>query len=199
MKKRLIRLLFIVIITLIVAGGIAHYQIKNERGNQKSLVAVKNFGGPFTLISQEGELVTQDDFKDQWRLIYFGFTYCPAICPTELQKITAVLNALGDKADIIQPIFITIDPERDDVATMKQYLELFHPRFTGLTGSLEQIEQAKKSYKIFAQKVKDETMTEYTMDHSSFIYFMDPNNNLLRIFKTDDNAENMVKYIQSVL
>jgi protein SCO1/2 len=199
MKTRLIRLFFIIIFALVVAGGIAAYQIKHEEKGKKSFVVVKDFGGPFELVNQDGEIRTQDDFKNQWRLIYFGFTYCPAICPTELQKITSVLNELGSKSDIIQPVFITVDPERDDVETMKQYINLFHPRFVGLTGTQAQIDQAKKSYKIFAQKVKDETMTNYTMDHSSFIYLIDPNNNLLRIFKTDDSSVDMVKYIKSVL
>jgi len=163
--------------------------------NTASIVA-KDFGGSFSLVNQEGIRVTEKDFEGTKRLIYFGFTYCPAICPTELQKITVALNELGEKGEAFTPIFITVDPERDTVETMKQYVELFHPRFIGLTGTIEDIEQAKKSYKIYAAKVKDDTMTDYTMDHSSFIYLMDENDDLRRIFKVTDTSEDITSYIQ---
>ena len=143
--------------------------------------------------------VTQKDFEDEYRLIYFGFTYCPAICPTELQKISTVLKQLGNKADQIQPIFISVDPERDTVEVMKNYVELFHPRLIGLTGTIKQVEQAKKSYKIYAAKVQDETMTEYTVDHSSLIYFMNPNNAMVRAFKTDDTAQDIARVIDEYM
>lgn len=194
-KTRLIRILILSVIGLAIAGLIAFSQIQNEGGKRTSGVVAKNFGGDFTLIDQDGKTVTQDDFKGQYRLIYFGFTFCPAICPTELQKITTVLNQLGDKADQIQPIFVTVDPERDTPEVMKQYISLFHPRLIGLSGSVAQIDVAKKAYKIFATKVQDDTMSDYTVDHSSFIYFLDPEDTLLRIFKVDDTAENMKKHI----
>lgn len=164
-----------------------------------SSILVPNFGGDFTLVDHHGHTVASEDFDGQWRLIYFGFTYCPAICPTELQKITAVLNDLGRKGEVITPIFISVDPERDTVDTMKSYVSLFHPRLIGLTGTVEQVDVAKKAYKIYSAKVQDETMSEYTVDHSSFIYLMDQENNLVRIFKIDDTAEDMAKFIKSRL
>lgn len=193
-KQRFIRVLLTLVIGLAIAGLIAMYQIKSEE-NTSTYVAVENFGGPFTLKNHLGETVTHKDFEDQYRLIYFGFTYCPAICPTELQKISSALNQLGDKADQIQPIFISVDPERDTPEVMKNYIELFHPRLIGLTGTVKQVEQAKKSYKIYAAKVQDETMTEYTVDHSSLIYFMNPDNAMVRAFKIDDSAEDMARVI----
>ena len=195
-KNRLIRTIIILVLGLGIAAAIAAYQISNEK---KPHMVSENFGGPFTLTNQNGETVTQEDFENEYRLIYFGFTYCPAICPTELQKISTALNELGDKGDDITPVFITVDPERDTVDVMRQYVELFHPNMVGLTGTIEQIEQAKKSYKIYAAKVKDDTMSDYTMDHSSFIYFIDNQNNLLRIFKVDDTAEDITRYINGVL
>ena len=207
MKKRLFKILTIVFISLAIAGAIAAYQIQNEENERlisqgektQPKIVSKNFGGDFTLINQDGETVTQDDFNNQYRLIYFGFTYCPAICPTELQKMSKVLTLLGDKGEEITPIFITVDPERDTVETMKQYVELFHPRLVGLTGTPEQIKTVKKAYKIYAAKVKEEGMNDYTMDHSSFIYFLDPDNNLLRIFKTDDTADDMTNTINQYM
>jgi len=204
-KKRIIRLVTILILGLGIAAAITAYQIQADKNNQLSLfdtgqpsIVAKNFGGPFTLKNQKDETVTQDNFKGQNRLIYFGFTYCPAICPTELQKISTALNLTGEKADDITPIFITVDPERDTVDVMRQYVELFHPRLIGLTGTIEQTDKAKNSYKIYAAKVKDNTMSEYTMDHSSFIYYIDSNNNLRRIFKVDDSAEDIAQFIQSI-
>lgn len=199
MKKRFIRIIIALTLALIVAATIAGYQVHKEQNQADNFVTAKNFGGPFTLINQDNKTVTEADFEGSWRLIYFGFTYCPAICPTELQKMTGVLNDLGDDAETITPIFISVDPERDTVEVMKNYTSLFHPRLIGLTGSLAQVEEAKKSYKIYAAKVKDDTMTEYTVDHSSFIYFMNPNNDLVRIFKIEDDAEQVKKGIKSAL
>ena len=203
-KNRLIRVVTVLILGLGIAAAIAAYQIQHKKNSdlesfdkKTSSVVAKDFGGAFTLTNQEGIRVTEKDFDGTKRLIYFGFTYCPAICPTELQKITTALNDLGEQADDITPIFITVDPERDTVETMKQYVELFHPRLVGLTGSLAQIEQAKKAYKIYAAKVQDETMSDYTMDHSSFIYLIDEADNLRRIFKVDDTAEDITSYIKN--
>ena len=160
----------------------------------------KNFGGTFTLTNHLGQSVTHQDFDNQYRLIYFGFTYCPAICPTELQRISTILkNIKAEKSDLIQPIFITIDPERDTIEVMKNYVELFHPRLVGLTGTPTQIDVAKKAYKIYAAKVQDETMSDYTMDHSSFIYFIGPDNSLIRIFKLDDKIDDMTDFIQGYM
>ncbi len=202
MKNRLYRFLLLGVIGLATAGLIAYVQIQTDENTRviKPTIVQKNFGGSLDLIDQNKEKFTNQDFEeDQYRLIYFGFTYCPAICPTELQRMATILKDLGDKADQITPYFITVDPERDTPDVMKQYVELFHPRLIGLTGNQAQIDQAKKSYKIYAAKVQDETMTEYTMDHSSFIYFIDSKNNLLRIFKADDNIDYMTKVIQTYL
>ena len=110
------------------------------------------------MVDTRGEPVSENVLIGRYTLIYFGFTYCPAICPTELQKMSKVLTLLGDKGEEITPIFITVDPERDTVETMKQYVELFHPRLVGLTGTSEQIKTVKKAYKIYATKVKEEGM-----------------------------------------
>jgi len=198
MKNRLVRIVVFLIIGLAIGSLISYTQIKSD-DNKTSMVMVEDFGGPFTLTDQDNKQVTEKDFNDQWRLIYFGFTYCPAICPTELQKIASALNELGPIGDQITPIFISVDPERDTVDVMRQYVELFHPRLIGLTGTVKQIDQAKKSYKIYAAKVKDDTMTDYTVDHSSFIYLMNPNNDLIRIFKTEDTVDEIVTVTRKAL
>tara|TARA_B100000508_G_C11421134_1_gene258403 strand:- start:398 stop:1003 length:606 start_codon:yes stop_codon:yes gene_type:complete len=199
-KNKLFRFLLLVVIGLAVAGLITYMQIKSEKTSAQTSIVASNFGGPLNLIDHQGKIFTNKDFEGgQYRLIYFGFTYCPAICPTELQRMATVLKDLGDKGKVITPYFITVDPERDTQNIMAKYVEMFHPRLIGLTGSLKQIEQAKKSYKIYAAKVQDETMNDYTMDHSSFIYFIDPQNSLLRVFKADDSVEDITKIIQHYL
>jgi len=195
MDIKKIRTILWSLVTISAIFFIAAYQIHYQTDKIATVVA-KNFGGDFTLTNHLNQIVTQDDFSNQYRLIYFGFTYCPAICPTELQRISTILKELGSAGEDIQPIFITIDPERDTVETMKNYVGLFHPRLIGLTGTVEQIETVKKAYKIYAAKAQDETMNDYTMDHSSFIYFMGPDNSLIRIFKTQDSIEDMLRVIK---
>lgn len=196
-KQRLLKFLIILLISLGLSGLIAFYQIKSD--DIGSGVVAKNFGGPFTLTDHTGKTVTDQNFNGQYRLIYFGFTYCPAICPTELQRISTVLKELGDKGKQIQPIFVTVDPERDTAEIMKNYVSMFHPRLVGLTGTPEQIKQITSGYKIYYAKVQDDSMSDYTMDHSSFIYFMGPDDSLLRIFKMSDSIEDIVKVIDQKL
>ena len=199
----------ILILLLAVTGGLLAaclmYFIEKSASSksqtQSGLMAVSQdaFGGPFTLSDHNNVTVTEKDFTGKYRLIYFGFTYCPAICPTELSKITSVLNTLGDKGKAIQPVFVTVDPERDTPEKMKNYVSLFHPSLIGLTGTPEQVKSMLKTYKIYAAKVQDETMSDYTMDHSSFIYFMDPDDRLLHIFKISDKADDMTAIISEWL
>ncbi len=198
--KRLKRFFLITISALCLAALIAFIQVSIEtRDASRTDIVAEDFGGPFTLTNHMGQKVTEKDFDGTWRLIYFGFTFCPAICPTELAKTTKALNAIGDKAAQITPIFITVDPERDTVEVMKGYVASFHPRLIGLTGTAEQIKKVAKEYKIYYAKVDDPQMTEYTMDHSSFIYFMDPDNNLRAIFRADDDAAVMADKINAAI
>ncbi len=193
-KKSFLSLL---VVGLAIVSLITFVQVKPETFS--SGVVAKNFGGAFTLSDHNGKTVTEKDFRYQYRLIYFGFTYCPAICPTELQRINTVLKNLGERGKKIQPIFISVDPERDTIKVMKNYVSLFHPRLIGLTGTVEQIESVKKSYKIYAKKVQDDTMSDYTVDHSTFIYFMGPQDTLLKIFKTDDSVEHITETIEKFM
>lgn len=196
--KNFYRRAALVAICILTAGVIASLYINHlSAGNsaQGDLIPVTNteFAAPFTLTDHNGNTVNQDSYNDKYRLIYFGFTYCPAICPTELAKITAALNAIGEKAQNIQPVFVTVDPERDTQEKMKSYVAMFHPALVGLTGTPEQVSQALKSFKVYAAKVEDPDLNDYTMDHSSFIYFIHPDGRLLQIFKMDDSAQIMAE------
>jgi protein SCO1/2 len=130
-------------------------------------------GGPFSLVDQHGKRVSDADFRGRLMLIYFGFTYCPDVCPTGLQVMATALEKLGPKAEEVVPIFITVDPERDTVETIGRYVASFDPRLIGLTGSPEEIQAAAKAYRVYYRKAKDEASSAaYTIDHTSIIYLM---------------------------
>jgi protein SCO1/2 len=199
-KQRLLILLLSSIAGLGIAALIALSTARQDSHNALQPVTADAFGGPLTaLFKHTGEKIEPGDFKGAYKIIYFGFTFCPAICPTELAKMTAALNQLGDEGGKIQPLFITVDPERDTVEAMKNYVSLFHPSLIGVTGAPDDIAQTLKDYKIYAAKVEDETMTEYTMDHSSFLYFIAPDGRLLHIFKMQDTAEQMAATMRAWL
>lgn len=167
----------------------------DETSNGQALKS--DIGGPFELIDHTGKAVSDADYSNTYKLVFFGFTYCPAICPTELQKITQILNTLeAETAAKITPLFITIDPERDTVEELQQYVEQFHPRLIGLTGSLEQIDAVKKAYRVYASKVENDMMDEYMVDHSSFLYLMTKDNKMIALYPSKDSAAQIVSDIQ---
>src|ERR1700761_3821443 len=126
-------------------------------------------GGPFTLTDQNGRTRSDSDFRGKLMIVYFGYTFCPDVCPADLMAITQALDALGPAADGIQPIFITIDPERDN-AVLAEYLKAFHKSFVGLTGTPDEIRKVANTYKAFYAKVQDPKSGEYSIDHSGVIY-----------------------------
>lgn len=157
-------------------------------------------GGPFTLVDQTGKTVTEADFRGRYMLIYFGFTFCPDVCPTELSAMTAAIEALGAEGEKIQPVFITIDPERDTPEIMARYVTLFHPRLVGLTGTSEQIAATAKAWHVFYRKAKDESSPEdYTMDHSSIIFLMGPDGEYLKLFPPGTGPDEMAEQIAAFL
>ncbi|MEA2878687.1 MAG: hypothetical protein QOF14_3883 [Hyphomicrobiales bacterium] len=126
-------------------------------------------GGPFALVDQDGKPRTDADFRGKLLLVYFGFTYCPDVCPTDLQNIGLALDQLGPAGEKIQPLFISVDPERDTVEHLKDYVPMFHPRLIGLTGNAAAIHAAADAYRAYYAKVPLKG-DDYTVDHSSFIY-----------------------------
>jgi protein SCO1/2 len=135
-------------------------------------------GGPFTLVDEAGRSVTSDSFKGQWRLMYFGFTYCPDVCPVDAAKLgqgfAAFEKANPAAAKKVQPLFVTVDPERDTPAALAEFTNAFHPRLVGLTGSRAQIDDMLKRFRIYASKVPGVTEGSYTYDHLAVFYLMDP-------------------------
>lgn len=169
-----------------------------ERPSRKIETASETkIGGAFEMIDHNGNTVTDQDYADKFKLVFFGFTYCPAICPTELQKVNLILEELGEDAEMITPIFVTVDPERDTVEQMAQYVEQFHPRLVGLTGSQVQVDEIKQTFRVYASKVENEMMEEYMMDHSSFLYLTDKDNKMIALYPSKDTAVDIANDIRS--
>ena len=141
-------------------------------GGLKIVAAPAAIGGPFQLTDQAGKTVTEKSLQGRPTLIFFGFTHCPDVCPTSLFEISEVLKAMGGDADRINAYFISVDPERDTTAAMKDYLSSFDPHLEGLTGNPEEVAKVISAYRVYAKKVplKD---GDYTMDHTALIYLMD--------------------------
>lgn len=152
----------------------------------------------FELVDQSGRTVRDEDFAGKWQLVFFGFTSCPEICPTTLGTISAVLEDLGPTADQLQPLLITVDPERDTAAVLKDYLTPFDPRILGLTGLPAQVQDALRSFRVFASKQPLEG-GDYTMDHSAFIYLMDPAGQYATHFGAQTSMEEMTAEIRKRL
>jgi protein SCO1 len=155
-------------------------------------------GGPFKLTDQNGKPVTDADMKGRPFLVFFGYTHCPDICPTTLFEVSEVLHALGPDANRTGALFITVDPERDTAAVMKDYLSSFDPHLRGLTGARPAIEQAEKAYRVYAKKVPAEN-GDYSMDHTALVYLMDKQGRFVAPFKLNrkpaDSAAELKRYL----
>lgn len=158
-----------------------------------------SLGGPFELVDQTGRTVTERDYRGRYMLVFFGFTHCPDVCPTELQVIAEVLEKLGPRADRVAPIFVTVDPERDTPEVMKAYVELFDSRLIGLTGSARQIAAIAKEFRVYYAKVTPPGASDYTMDHSAFTYLIGPDGKFRALFRHGAPAEEIVRAITAGL
>jgi cytochrome oxidase Cu insertion factor (SCO1/SenC/PrrC family) len=166
----------------------------------KGSTGLPHIGGPFTLTDHLGNSRTDADFKGKYMMVYFGYSFCPDICPAALSNMTEALTQLGTKADQIYPLFITIDPERDTSTHLARYIGIFHPRFVALTGTPQQIEKAKKAYRVYGTKTKpDGTSTEYVMDHSSIIYVMDRQGRFVAHFNHTTPPQEIVRILNTLI
>jgi cytochrome oxidase Cu insertion factor (SCO1/SenC/PrrC family) len=155
-------------------------------------------GGPFALIDHTGQPRTEADFRGKFLLVYFGFTYCPDVCPTDLQAIGLALDQLGPAGGAVQPLFITLDPDRDTPQHLADYVPLFYPRLIGLSGDGRSIQQAAGGYKVYYAKVAMRN-SEYTIDHSGFIYLMDRAGQYLGFFPPGTPPDRMAAAIRPLL
>ena len=196
--------LLIVILAGFLAGAIAAagFLALNESGAgpEVETSGTALIGGPFTLVDQNGKTVTDKDFRGRFMLVFFGFTHCPDVCPAELQVMSASLQALGDKAADIIPIFITLDPERDTPAVMADYVKNFGSRFVGLTGSPEAIAAAAKAYRVaYSKRTDDSKASAYSIDHSEFAYLMGRDGQYVTHFPYGTPTEKMTETLRRYL
>jgi cytochrome oxidase Cu insertion factor (SCO1/SenC/PrrC family) len=156
-------------------------------------------GGPFELIDQNGSRRTDADFRGKLLIVYFGYTHCPDICPTDLAQIGLAVDKLGELGNDVQPLFISIDPERDTPQVLAQYVQSFHPRLIGLTGTAEQIRAVADSYMAYYAKFKPPDGGVYLIDHTGLIYLMGRSGEYLGFFPPGTSADRMVEIIRQHL
>ncbi|HET9615964.1 MAG TPA: SCO family protein, partial [Pseudolabrys sp.] len=156
-------------------------------------------GGPFQLTDQNGKAFTEKSLKGKPTLIFFGYTHCPDVCPTSLFEMSEVLRAMGKDADKVNAVFISVDPERDTPATMKDYLSSFDPHLIGATGDEAALNRVEKEYRVYAKKVPTGKDGEYSMDHSAIVYLMGKDGQFVAPFRLDrkpqDSAAELRKYL----
>lgn len=180
----------------IAVSGVAIWQLASRGADGAGRAAI---GGPFQLIDAAGRPVGDADFRGRRMLIHFGYTYCPDVCPTELQAMSVALDRLGGAAEAIQPLFITVDPERDTPALLKGYVPNFGPTFIGLTGTLQQVADVARAFRVYYQKVPGKDGGPYLMDHSSIVYLLDRNGRFVTHFTHEAKADAIAKAVGRLL
>jgi cytochrome oxidase Cu insertion factor (SCO1/SenC/PrrC family) len=156
-------------------------------------------GGPFTLTDHTGKLRTDADFRGKFLLVYFGFTHCPDICPTDLMAIGGALKTLGPLADQVRGLFITVDPKRDTPELLARYVESFHENVVGLTGDERAISRTARSYKVYFNKVPGKGEDDYGFDHSAYIYLMDRDGKFVGVFPPSTSSDRIVAALKPLL
>jgi cytochrome oxidase Cu insertion factor (SCO1/SenC/PrrC family) len=186
---------------LLIAAPCGHAQSERSAGELMDAVmwGKEPIGGPFALIDHTGKSRTDAEFRGKLMLVYFGFTFCPDVCPTDLMAIGQAIDKLGVVGDAVQPLFVTLDPERDTPAHLASYVPSFHPRLIGLTGDAAQIRDAARAYRVYYAKVEVGAAGEYTVDHSGFIYLMDREGKFLGFFPPGTPADRMAAVLKTHL
>ena len=156
----------------------------NRPSQSNAAQQLPQIGGHFALSTPDGRRVTDTTFRGKWLLVYFGYTSCPDVCPTTLSAMALALDKLGPLADRVQPVFITVDPQRDTAAIVGEYVKDFDPRFVGLVGSPQEIGTAAEQFHVY-YRVRQLGNNEYVVDHSSFIYLIDPDGAFVRLLTGD--------------
>lgn len=199
----------VVAVAALIGAGIRYavdFQQKPAQSGISGTVkssGIARIGGAFSMADHKGRQVTDRDFLGKFMLISFGYTYCPDICPTELQTMSEALDALGEQADKVQPVFATIDPERDTAAVLADYLSNFHPRFMGLTGTATQVADIARTFGVYYSKVKSQNAPgqdkDYLMNHSAYMFLMDGNGKFRAAFRAGIARDGMVRRIRDEL
>jgi len=193
-------MIFITAMVIAVALGLTvNTLFLKHDGTNLRTIGVAAIGGPFELINHKGEIVRDSEFRGKYLLVMFGFTNCPDVCPTGLQLISEAKELLGPNVRNVQPLMITVDPERDTIEVLADYLSNFHPSVIGLTGKIEQIKAVASAYKAYFSKGEIDKYGDYFMDHSPFIYLMGPNGQYLDHFAPNTSPKMIATRINSAI
>jgi len=183
------------LVGLAIFSGVFLYATGNFGGSGPATAAI---GGPFKLTDQNGNPITDADLKGRPFLVFFGYTHCPDVCPTTLFDVSEVMRALGKDADRTGALFITVDPERDTPAVIKDYLSSFDPHLRGATGDQAAVDAAEKAYRVYAKKVPTQS-GDYSMDHTALVYLMDKQGRFVAPFslkrKPEEAAADLRRYM----
>ena len=190
-----------VVVTLAVTLAMTQIMLPAQRFEDciEGSVAGGNIGGPFELMDHRGQMVTDAQVLDQPALVYFGYTFCPDVCPMDVARNVVVVEILADAGLTVKPVFITIDPARDTVDYLADFVANNHPEMVGLTGTAEQIAKAARAYKVYYRKQPSEDEDYYLMDHSSFSYFMVPDVGFVDFLRSDLPPEVVADRLACVL
>ena len=195
-RPKLIAAAIMIIAALAIAAlALTQWPTKGPIGSGTALI-----GGPFTMVNQKGEMVTEKNFEGHYTIYFFGYTFCPDVCPTELQVLSAALKELGPDGSKITPVFVSIDPERDKPKIIAEYVANFDSRLVGLTGTPEQLAAMARAFHVFYQKVPNaKDAQNYDMDHSSILYLMGPDGKFAKHFPYTTDAKALALELKSVL
>ena len=192
----------LLLVSLAVTSIISAHEIKGSEdtgSNLKKPEYYKNFGGDFSLTGPEGKTVSLEDFRKKLVLIYFGYTFCPDVCPVTLSNLKLLMLSLQEKAEDVQVIFISIDPERDTYQKLKDYVPYFHPTFIGLTGSEAELASVAKKYQTFYLKQKVESEAGYLMAHTDVVILVDQNGRFRGRYKSKYDLDKLKTDIRWLL
>lgn len=198
------RVLILLLAVLVGISALISQFSSSKKSNNPSLPIAKTtgaelIGGQFSLIDHTGARVTDKDFRGKYLLIFFGFTNCPSICPLGLRTMTQAIEQLGPEGDRVTPIFITVDPERDDALHMASFIKTYGDKLVGLTGSNKEIAEITTAYRAYYTKLKIKDSENYTMDHSSIIYLIDQHGKYLSHFSSELGPEEIAARIHALL
>ena len=190
--NRPVALIPYVVLAAFVAAGTLWYlgDLRSHNGVQSIATGeTVVLGGPFSLTDQNGATRTEKDFQGKFMLVFFGYTYCPDVCPTTLAVMSEALKMMGERANRIAPIFITVDPKRDTPEKLKSYLDSFGSQFVGLTGSADDIAKVTKEYRVYYRAQAANEKGDYAVDHSGVVYLMDPNGAFVANYSLETSPE----------
>jgi len=194
------KVLIAIVLTLAAAGalGAAWVSLVEAPAPKVATSGTAAIGGPFTLVSTNDGKVTDQTYRGKWLLIFFGYTFCPDACPTALNNISVALEKLGADAGKLQPLFVTVDPQRDTREVLAEYLKSFDSRIIGLTGPQDQIDRVVKEYRVYVASQKSETQGDdnYLVSHSAYIYLMDPQGKFVNVIQGSEAGEEIAAWLR---